>query len=57
MSEENRFAQVLAQAALERARRRALREAQETAERARTRQWAAVLRKTETREQAERGRE
>ena len=51
MSEGNRFAHVLAQAALERARRRALREAQETAERAKTREWAAVLRKTETREQ------
>ena len=56
MSEANRFAQVLAQAALERARRRALREARETAERAKTRDWAAGLRKVDTRGEAERGR-
>ena len=44
MSEANRFVQVLALAALERARRQALREAREKAERAKTERWMVTVR-------------
>jgi hypothetical protein len=44
MSAGNRFVQVLALAALERARRQALREAQEKAARAKTQQWMITVR-------------
>jgi len=44
MSDTNRFAQVLALAALERARRQALREAQEKVVRAKTQQWMVTVR-------------
>jgi len=44
MSEANRFVQVLALAALERARRQALREAQEKVVRAKTQQWMVTVR-------------
>ena len=44
VSEANRFVQVLALAALERARRQALREAQEKVMRANTRQWMVTVR-------------
>jgi hypothetical protein len=44
VSEANRFVQVLALAALERARRQALREAQEKIVRAKTRRWMVTVR-------------
>jgi len=44
MSDTNRFVQVLALAALERARRQALREAQEKIARANTQRWMATVR-------------
>jgi len=44
MSEANRFVQVLALAALERARRQALREAQEKVVRVNTQRWMVTVR-------------
>jgi hypothetical protein len=44
VSEANRFVQVLALAALERARRQALREAQEKIVRAKTQRWIVTVR-------------
>jgi len=44
MSEANRFVQVLVLAALERARRQALREAQEKVVRAKTQRWMVTVR-------------
>ena len=44
MSEANRFVQVLALAALERARRQALREAHEKIVRAKTQRWMVTVR-------------